>query len=48
MATFIEALLGKTENLNTQSQYLLSSIQRKSGETVDSKTATVAKKQERI
>ena len=48
MPTFIEALLGKTENLDSQEQYNLSLIQRKSGEKIDSKTATVAKKEERV
>jgi len=48
MATFIEALLGKTESLDTQEQYNLSLIQRKSGEKIDSKTATVAKKEDRV
>jgi len=48
MATFIEALLGKTAVLDIQGEYGLASIQRKATKKVDSKTATVAKKEERV
>ena len=48
MATFIEALLGKTERYDSQQEFNLATIRGKSTQKVDSKTATVSKKQERV
>jgi len=48
MATFIETLMGRTETMDIQSQYLLASTPIKKGKEVDSKTATIGKKEDRV
>ena len=48
MATFIETLMGRTETMDMQSQYLLASTPIQKRKKVDSKTVTVGKKEDRV